>query len=72
MKNEKFQEKYKKWFFFFNLFNLFNLFKVSSLASYTFFPSFWQYMNTAMIKRRVFGPKPFIQPILHFFEIGQV
>ena len=32
------------------------LFKVSSLASYTFLPSLWQYMNTA-IKRRIFGPK---------------
>jgi len=43
-----------------------DLFKVCSIASYTFFPSFGQFMDTTPIKIFPFCRKPF-EPFFHIF-----
>ena len=43
-----------------------NLFKVCSIASYTFFPSFGQFVDTTPVKIFPFC-EPFIEPFFHIF-----
>ena len=44
-----------------------DLFKVYSIASYTFFPSFGQFVNTTPVKIFPFCREPFIEPFFHIF-----
>jgi len=44
-----------------------DLFKVCSIASYTFFPSFGQFVNTTPVKIFSFCREPFIEPFFHIF-----
>ena len=44
-----------------------DLFKVCSIVSYTFFPSFGQFVDTAPVKIFPFCRKPFIEPFFHIF-----
>ena len=43
------------------------LFKVYSIASYTFFPSFGQLVDTTPVKIFHFCREPFIEPFFHIF-----
>ena len=42
-----------------------DLFKVCSIASYTFFPSFGQFVDTTPVKIFPFCREPFIEPFFH-------
>ena len=48
-----------------------DLFKVCSIASYTFFPSFGQFVDTTPIKIFPFCREPFIEPFFHIFRTNQ-
>ena len=44
-----------------------DLYKICSIVSYTFFPSFGQFMDTALVKIFPFCHEAFIEPFFHIF-----
>jgi len=48
-----------------------DLFKVCSIASYTFFPSFGQFVDTTLVKIFPFCREPFIEPFFHIVRTNQ-